>query len=79
MSTYFALRTHLDPYCVQTVDQASVEHLASLLSAADPPIPHYLWIEQPNNVPTCLALAPNQRESKIVEALDKSGGRLWKG
>ncbi|TBU39037.1 peptidyl-tRNA hydrolase II [Dichomitus squalens] len=64
---------------MQTADQASIERLASLLAAADPPIPHHLWIEQPENVPTCLALAPNRRESKIKKALDRSGARLWKG
>ena len=67
------------PQRPQTADQASIERLASLLAATDPPIPHHLWIEQPENVPTCLALAPNRRESKIKKALDKSGARLWKG
>ena len=65
--------------CAQTTDQASIERLAGLLAAADPPIAHHLWIEQPENVPTCLALAPNRRDNKIKKALDKSGARLWKG
>ncbi|KAI0628967.1 peptidyl-tRNA hydrolase II [Trametes polyzona] len=64
---------------LQTADQTSIERLASLLSASDPSIPHHLWVEQPENVPTCLALAPNRRESKIKKALDKAGCRLWKG
>ncbi|KAI0741145.1 peptidyl-tRNA hydrolase II [Earliella scabrosa] len=64
---------------MQTADQTSIEKLASLLSACDPPVPFHLWIEQPENVPTCLALAPNRRDSKIKKALDKSGARLWKG
>ena len=63
----------------QTADQGSIERLAGLLAAADPPIAHHLWIEQPENVPTCLALAPNRRDNKIKKALDKSGARLWKG
>ncbi|KAH9889447.1 peptidyl-tRNA hydrolase II [Cubamyces lactineus] len=64
---------------IQTNDQASIERLAGLLSTMDPPVPHHLWIEQPENVPTCLALAPNRRESRIKKALDKTGCRLWKG
>lgn len=63
----------------QTADQTSIQKLAGLLSAADPAVPYHLWIEHPENVPTCLALAPNRRESKIKKALDKSGARLWKG
>jgi len=43
------------------------------------PIPHYLWIEQPENIPTCIALAPNRREKAIRRALDKCCCRLWSG
>ncbi|KAI0359613.1 peptidyl-tRNA hydrolase II [Trametes cingulata] len=64
---------------LQTPDQVSIERLANLLSASDPPVPYHLWIEQPENVPTCLAIAPNRREPKIKKALDKAGCRLWKG
>ncbi|KAI0333011.1 peptidyl-tRNA hydrolase II [Cubamyces sp. BRFM 1775] len=64
---------------MQTNDQASIERLAGLLSQMDSPVPHHLWIEQPENVPTCLALAPNRRESRIKKALDKTGCRLWRG
>jgi len=63
---------------LQTSSLASLEKLATLLSSADPPILHHLWVEQPVNVPSCLALAPNRRDSKIKKALDKSGCRLWK-
>ncbi|KAJ8462012.1 hypothetical protein ONZ51_g11173 [Trametes cubensis] len=64
---------------MQTNDQASIERLAGLLSTMDPPVPYHLWIEQPENISTCLALAPNRRESRIKKALDKTGCRLWKG
>lgn len=37
-----------------------------------------MWIEQPEDVPTCIALAPNRRDNKTKKALDKSGARLWK-
>ncbi|KAL7277798.1 peptidyl-tRNA hydrolase II [Trametes coccinea BRFM310] len=63
---------------LQTPDQASIERLAGMLSSSEPPVPYHLWVEQPENVPTCLALAPNRRESKIKKALDKTGCRLWK-
>lgn len=63
---------------LQTADRKSLEKLSTLLSSSDPPVPHHLWMEQPDNEPTCLALAPNRRESKIRKALDKSGCRLWK-
>ncbi|KAH9942186.1 peptidyl-tRNA hydrolase II [Epithele typhae] len=71
--------THMHKVVMQTADQASIERLASRLAEANPPVPHHLWIEQPENVPTCLALAPNRRESKIKKALDKAGCRLWQG
>ncbi|KAA1470404.1 peptidyl-tRNA hydrolase II [Dentipellis sp. KUC8613] len=63
---------------LQTPSSTTLEKLSTLLKAADPPIPHHLWIEQPENVPTCLALAPNRREKPIRKALDKCSCRLWK-
>ncbi|KAG8919689.1 hypothetical protein FRC02_001448, partial [Tulasnella sp. 418] len=58
---------------------SNLEKLAGLLSSATPdPVPFHLWIEQPENVPTCLALSPNRRDSRVKKALDKSGCRLWK-
>jgi hypothetical protein len=56
-----------------------LEKLANAFKSADPPIPHHLWIEQPENIPVCLAVAPNRRDPKVKKALDKSGCRLWKG
>ncbi|KAI0090721.1 peptidyl-tRNA hydrolase II, partial [Irpex rosettiformis] len=64
---------------LQTADETSLRRLSELLQASNPPIPHHLWIEQPENVPTCIALAPNRRENRLKKALDKSGARLWKG
>ncbi|KAH9944750.1 peptidyl-tRNA hydrolase II [Amylocystis lapponica] len=65
--------------CITTADRASIERLSAMLSAGTPPIPHHLWIEQPEGVPTCLALAPNRREPGIRKALDKTKCRMWKG
>ncbi|OBZ69724.1 hypothetical protein A0H81_10420 [Grifola frondosa] len=59
-------------------DRTSIERLATLLSLNDPPISYHLWVEQPENIPTCLALAPNRRNPKVKKALDKAGCRLWK-
>lgn len=79
---------------MQTADLASLLKLSTLLSSEYPPgktsatigdalaqplIPHYLWIEQPENIPTCIALAPNRREKAVRRALDKCSCRLWKG
>ncbi|KIM82563.1 hypothetical protein PILCRDRAFT_70728 [Piloderma croceum F 1598] len=52
---------------------------ASNNASSEAPIPHYLWIEQPENTPTCIALAPNRRQKAIRRALDKCSCRLWKG
>ncbi|KAF8511541.1 peptidyl-tRNA hydrolase II [Gautieria morchelliformis] len=62
----------------KTANDSSLNKLAALLSAAEPPIPYYLWVEQPENMPTCLALAPNRKEKPVKKALDKAGCRLWR-
>jgi hypothetical protein len=64
---------------LQVDNLEKLEKLANTLKSADPPIPNHLWVEQPENVPTCLAVAPNRRDPKVKKALDKSGCRLWKG
>ncbi|TFK50976.1 peptidyl-tRNA hydrolase II [Heliocybe sulcata] len=76
---YLGNLTEMRKAVLQTANEDSLKKLANLLSSSTPPIPHHLWIEQPENIPTCLALAPNHRESAIKKALDKSGARLWKG
>ncbi|KAJ3553161.1 hypothetical protein NM688_g3764 [Phlebia brevispora] len=63
---------------LQTTDESSLRRLSELLSSSSPPIAHHLWIEHPEDIPTCIALVPNRRESRIKKALDKSGARLWK-
>ncbi|KAK7691772.1 hypothetical protein QCA50_005175 [Cerrena zonata] len=64
---------------LQTSNETSLLKLSTLLSNATPPISHHMWVEQPENVPTCIALAPNRRDNRIKKILDKSGSRLWKG
>ncbi|KAH0829096.1 hypothetical protein J3R83DRAFT_2560 [Lanmaoa asiatica] len=54
----------------KTPDVSTLERLSAALSNADPaPIPHHLWIEQPENIPTCIALAPNRKEKSIRKAV----------
>lgn len=62
----------------ETASQESLEKLARLLSAASPLVRFHLWTEQPENIPTCIALAPNRRDSRIKKALDKASCRLWR-
>ena len=30
---------------------------------------HYLWVEQPENTPTCLAIAPNRKPAALKKVL----------
>jgi len=64
---------------MQTPDADTLVKLANLLSNAQPPIPFHMWLEQPENIPTCIALAPNRRDNAIKKALDKAKCRLWQG
>jgi hypothetical protein len=63
----------------QTPDASALEKLSIALSSANPsPIHHHVWTEQPEDIPTCIALAPNRKEKPIRKALDKSSCRLWR-
>ncbi|EMD33152.1 hypothetical protein CERSUDRAFT_118214 [Gelatoporia subvermispora B] len=77
--TYLADLQNMRKVVLQIPDGGSIERLSNMLASSSPPVPHHLWIELPENVPTCLALAPNPRENKVKKALDKAGCRLWKG
>ncbi|KII95616.1 hypothetical protein PLICRDRAFT_34536 [Plicaturopsis crispa FD-325 SS-3] len=76
---YLADLKEMHKVVLQTSDESSLRKLSMLLEASSSsPIPHHLWIEQPENVPTCIALSPNRREKPVRKALDKAGCRLWK-
>ncbi|KAI9568864.1 peptidyl-tRNA hydrolase II [Boletus coccyginus] len=76
---YLADLRNMRKVVLQTPDVSTLEKLSSALSSAGPsPIPHHVWTEQPEDVPTCIALAPNKREKSIRKALDKSSCRLWR-
>lgn len=77
--TYLADLINMRKVIFQTADRASIERLSAVLSSGTPPVPYHLWVEQPENTPTCLAVAPNRREPRVKKALDKSGCRMWKG
>jgi hypothetical protein len=61
---------------MQVPDVAALQKLSDLLTKVN--APHHLWVEQPEDVPTCLALAPNRKERETRRALDKSGARVWR-
>jgi hypothetical protein len=63
---------------MQVPHRSALEKLSTLLNNATPPVPHHLWIEQPENEPTCLALAPNRKERDVKKALSKADSRVWK-
>ncbi|KAF8841729.1 peptidyl-tRNA hydrolase II [Paxillus ammoniavirescens] len=76
---YLADLKNMRKVVLQTPDASALGKLSAALSSTDPsPIPHYLWTEQPENVPTCIAIAPNRKEKPIRRALDKSSCRLWR-
>jgi len=54
---------HMHKIVLQTPKNVSLSDLAAQLSAEthEAMPPHYLWLEQPENVPTCLAVAPNRK------------------
>ncbi|KAN0081401.1 Peptidyl-tRNA hydrolase II domain containing protein [Tylopilus felleus] len=76
---YLADLKNMRKVVLQTPDISTLEKLSSALSLAEPsPIPHHVWTEQPENIPTCIALAPSRKEKSIRKALDKSSCRLWR-
>lgn len=48
-------------FSAQAPDEASLSALSSTLLEKD--IAHKLWMEQPENIPTCLALKPYPKET----------------
>ncbi|EIW80297.1 peptidyl-tRNA hydrolase II [Coniophora puteana RWD-64-598 SS2] len=62
----------------QVPNGTALVRLSEVLTTAG--VLHHLWVEQPENVPTCLALAPNRRDNKIKKALKKADAdKLWQG
>ncbi|KAK1923978.1 peptidyl-tRNA hydrolase II domain-containing protein [Papiliotrema laurentii] len=63
---------------LEVPDEAALKDLASKLDTLEPKIPYHLWIEQPENTPTALALMPNKRPKALKSLLEKSGCQLWR-
>lgn len=61
---------HMHKIVLQTPKNMSLRDLAARLAAEthEAMPPHYLWVEQPENVPTCLAIAPNRKPEVGVDA-----------
>jgi hypothetical protein len=46
--------------CKQASDEASLRQLATTLNEAN--VDHKLWVEQPENIPTCLVAKPSPKQ-----------------
>ncbi|XP_016098126.1 putative peptidyl-tRNA hydrolase PTRHD1 [Sinocyclocheilus grahami] len=58
---YLAELDSMHKVVLQAPDEASLSALSSTLLEKD--IAHKLWMEQPENIPTCLALKPYPKET----------------
>ncbi|KAK7150986.1 hypothetical protein R3I93_012047 [Phoxinus phoxinus] len=58
---YLAELDSMHKVVLQAPDEASLSTLSSTLREKD--IAHKLWMEQPENIPTCLALKPYPKET----------------
>lgn len=75
---------HMHKIVLQTSDKMNLIQLSEKLKEAEEKFnqekkdedeeefpQHYLWIEMPENVPTCLALAPNRKPPALKKVLNK--------
>ncbi|KAJ9110751.1 hypothetical protein QFC20_002792 [Naganishia adeliensis] len=69
---------HMRKAILQTPTEVTIRNLSEALSKTVPPIEHHLWIEEPENVPTALAIIPNKREKRLKKILDAHQVELWK-
>lgn len=64
---------HMHKIVLRTPPGVSLSELSSRLQeardASDDVPKHYLWVEQPENVPTCLAVAPNRKPDALTQVL----------
>ncbi|XP_071400450.1 putative peptidyl-tRNA hydrolase PTRHD1 [Centroberyx affinis] len=58
---YLAELDSMHKVVLQAPDQASLSGLSETLTEGG--VAHKLWIEQPENIPTCLALKPYPKET----------------
>ncbi|WVR09724.1 hypothetical protein IAU60_006800 [Kwoniella sp. DSM 27419] len=55
---------------LEVPDESTLKDIAMALDAMTNPIPYHIWIEQPENMPTALALIPNKRPKALKKILD---------
>ncbi|CDZ98836.1 Uncharacterized conserved protein [Phaffia rhodozyma] len=77
VQTYLEDLPNMRKLVYQTTDmntlQKTIDHLETTGSK------YFLWMEQPENYPTALAIVPNRKDNKAVsKALHKGGCVLWK-
>ncbi|WVF71145.1 hypothetical protein IAT40_005942 [Kwoniella sp. CBS 6097] len=56
---------------MEVADEKSLKDVVNKLDSMANPIPYHLWIEQPENTPTALALIPNKRPKALKKILDE--------
>ncbi|KAL0245471.1 hypothetical protein I308_104601 [Cryptococcus tetragattii IND107] len=63
---------------LEVQDEAALKSLASKIDDMTNPVGYHLWIEQPENIATALALVPNKRPKGLKRAFDEVGCELFK-
>ncbi|EAL19369.1 hypothetical protein CNBH0630 [Cryptococcus deneoformans B-3501A] len=63
---------------LEVPDEAALKSLASKIDDMANPVGYHMWIEQPENTPTALALVPNKRPKGLKRAFDEVGCELFK-
>ncbi|WRT66687.1 uncharacterized protein IL334_003647 [Kwoniella shivajii] len=56
---------------MEVPDEDALRMVASKIDQLNNPIPYHIWIEQPENTPTALALIPNKRTKQLKKILDE--------
>ncbi|KAI9639115.1 uncharacterized protein MKK02DRAFT_39393 [Dioszegia hungarica] len=59
-------------------DEAALRGLGAKLDGLTPKLSHHLWIEQPECIPTALAIIPNKRPKQLKKAMEEAGCELFK-
>ncbi|WWD03216.1 hypothetical protein V865_001267 [Kwoniella europaea PYCC6329] len=56
---------------LEVQDESSLKEITTKIDNLSNPIPYHLWVEQPENTPTALALIPNKRPKQLKKILDE--------
>ncbi|WWC69880.1 uncharacterized protein I206_103823 [Kwoniella pini CBS 10737] len=56
---------------LEVQDENALRSVISKIDEMSNTIPYHLWIEQPENIPTALALIPNKRPKQLKKILDE--------